>query len=927
MRRRHPLIELLRAIPVAVLALAPAAFAAPGATLADLRQARIDAIRDARRGESGIEDVSLPGAREGIGRSALPARIALLPTNVQHNNKGGDGAGTTQSGGSIAMDGSFGIASWNDGLGGVSGFQGLSYTTDGGASWIDVGSPPIGGAVPVWSGSPVCAVNPQTHEFYVAGIGIDLQQIVMSRVTFPGGTFTISAPLVIHQRSGTDLVAEPWLAVDPQNGNLYATWTQYVGGTTSRIEFARSSTNGTMWDPVVVLNGAASNGLVEGARPQVGPNGEVHVVWHEIGLADLDRVRIRTSTTLGVSFGVERTAISFYANFGSGSPGFNRLASVDRPSIAVDVSNGPRRGRIYVAVNESVRWSADPLGTGGSRSEVESNNTTANATSFAPGQQLRGSIAIASPSPDFWSFAAIQGTTYIFVADSVATMYYTMRIFCSDGATSLAQSGDNTGCPGDPAAMVWTAPASGTYYLRVATVSATVSGCPASAAGGYRIQTGTHGLPGPGEIARDHRDIVVGWSDDGATWTKTRVNDDPGHLDDFLPEVQVAGDGCPYVLWLDWRDAAAVNCGGSSASYVSRSTDGGATWAPAQRVAGALTNWNVTLGNLTPNQGDHLGLHASGARSTIAMSWGDGRLGDVDEFGANVSSGFAITGCPGPQVVVAQAGGVTLPLSATIENRNVLFGNTYGFSLTNSRGWSGSVTAPLAVDPSASAPVLFTLQVPDTAKAGPVTACLIATLGGGADRETCCVAITVDRPVATLASVVTASAGAGHADVEWQVNVAGPVSIQSSRNGMRWDTRALVSPDGSGRVRHHDTDVTAGERLGYRLSVPTPDGARIAGEVWIEIPAAVSFALRPLRNPVMSGTPMVELSLPVDGPAALEIIDLNGRRLHRQELAALGAGLHIVTLPAIRWDAPGGVYLVRLTQGTRSLTRKITLLP
>jgi hypothetical protein len=926
---------------VAIVGLLLASSAAPGMSAgpytaagdASLRQARIDRMLDdlQARIERATARIESSPFSEGVSgsaeRLATPARAVSMPANVQLNNKGGDGAGTTQSGSGIAIDGEFGIASWNDGIGGASGLQGLAYTTNGGATWTDIGALPTSDGVTSWSGSPTCAVNTATHEFYVIGIGGALEQIAMCRVTFAGSTFVISAPIVVHQRSGTDLVEQPWLTVDPVSGSVYATWTKFVAGTTSRIEFARSTTGGTIWSAPQVLSAPAFDGLVEGPRIQVGPNGEVYTVWHQIGLTDADFVKIRKSTSLGVSFGSETTAFSFFANFGSGAPGFNRLRSVDDPSIAVDVSTGPHRGRVYVAVNESVNWFDDPLGAVGNRSEVESNGTTATATPFLSGETLRGSLAIASPSPDYWSFGATQGTTYVFVVDSLAAMYYTMRLFCTDGATSLAQTGDSEGCPGSASALVWTAPASGTYWLRMATVSVSVAGCPPSTSGGYRVRTGINANPGAGaEIARDQRDIVVAYSDDGVAFTKVRANDDPGHLDDFLPEVQVAGDGCPYVLWLDWRDSEGVNCGGSSASYVTRSTTGGATYASGQRVASALTNWNVALANLTPNMGDRIGLHASGRTTGIAMAWGDGRLGDIDVFGATASSAFALSSCPGAQVVAPAKGGVAVDLSATVENHNLLFANTYAVSVTSSRGWPMVVAPTVAVPAGGSANVPFTIQLPETAKAGLANACLILTLNGGADAETCCVPITVDRPVATLASVIEAFADPGRVEIEWQVMTAGPVSVERSRDGIVWNRLGSATPDGAGRVRHRDDAVAAAGRYGYRLGLMTADGERNAGEVWIDVPAAASFALGVVRNPVTDGIPVVRFSLPGPQPATLEFLDPSGRRLHRQDVGVLGAGSHVLAFPELRGRLGEGVILVRLTQGGRTITRKLSVL-
>jgi hypothetical protein len=68
----------------------------------------------------------------------------------------------------------------------------------------------------------------------------------------------------------------------------------------------------------------------------------------------------------------------------------------------------------------------------------------------------------------------------------------------------------------------------------------------------------------------------------------------------------------------------------------------------------------------------------------------------------------------------------------------------------------------------------------------------------------------------------------------------------------------------------------------------------------------------------------VPIELPRAGPATLELLDLAGRRAFTRELGRLGAGEHVLDVggePALR----AGIYLVRLTQGSRSVTAKAVL--
>jgi hypothetical protein len=136
----------------------------------------------------------------------------------------------------------------------------------------------------------------------------------------------------------------------------------------------------------------------------------------------------------------------------------------------------------------------------------------------------------------------------------------------------------------------------------------------------------------------------------------------------------------------------------------------------------------------------------------------------------------------------------------------------------------------------------------------------------------------------------------------------------------------MVVVDGSGRARHHDDDVIAGVRYGYRLRIRTPDGDRIAGETWLVVPASVSFALRPLQNPVTDAIPGVRITLASDAPAHVDLVDLHGRRIHREAVGHLGAGSHELRFPRLQERLGEGVILVRLTQSGHSITRKLTLI-
>jgi hypothetical protein len=685
-----------------------------------------------------------PGPAPGAPRfSALSTQA--VPTNVRCNNPASNAAGAGQAEQSIASWGNYVLVAFNDGQGFVTGgdVQNYAYSLDGGATFVQPagGIPhPPGASGFSWSSDPSVTVNEKTGEFYYCGLfdslGTTYSGLGIVKATFPGG----GAPPVWgvpHTartvNAASFFIDKQWIVADSSNGNIYVTYT-YFTPVADSIVFRRSSDGGTTWGPLVTCNSDTAAGWVQGSRPVVGPNGEVYVTWYEIGQStSFSHMRIRKSTNAGASFGAEAEIAQIYDNFGTGAPGFNRQRGISFPGIAVDRTNGPHRGRVYSTWNESVNWYNDGLGGLGTRLETESNNTTATANSFTPGQQLSGSIS-SSTDVDYYSFSATQGTTYIFWCSlgGVPALMYTMRVMCSDGTSRLALSGSDQFSPGADGFIVWTAPTTATYYFRMAYNGPGGT----TGIGSYSVLTGTNGA-NTGEHARDQRDVFVSYSDDGTTWsTPARPSDDLARFDNWLPEVAVGADGMPYAMWFDFRDA--TNCAGNSHIYMSRSVNGGTTWDANQRVTSVISPWTTVATNIAPNQGDY-NILSSGGRF-VFPAWADGRGSDVDVWSTKFDTGFDFLNCPNDTAVTT---GTLLPLTFAWANRNAVFPNDYTYQLTDDAGWtsSGPVVANVAAGGSAS--VNFSVPVPSPSTAYVNTLRLTVSNATGAMVQTCAVNVTV----------------------------------------------------------------------------------------------------------------------------------------------------------------------------------------
>ncbi|MBI5709777.1 MAG: hypothetical protein HZC42_05630 [Candidatus Eisenbacteria bacterium] len=183
-----------------------------------------------------------------------------------------------------------------------------------------------------------------------------------------------------------------------------------------------------------------------------------------------------------------------------------------------------------------------------------------------------------------------------------------------------------------------------------------------------------------------------------------------------------------------------------------------------------------------------------------------------------------------------------------------------------------------------------------------------------------------DGTVAALLALASASAEPGRVRLEWYAATgAGLIATVYRRApGGAWEARATASPDGTGRLRYEDRAVTAGARYGYRLGVGSGRDERFFGEVWVDVPVDLGFALGGVRPNPSAGALWVSFSLPDGAPTELALFDLAGRRLAARPVGSFGSGNHVARLePALR-PRPG-VYIVALTRGARSLTSRATI--
>ena len=711
-----------------------------------------------------------------------------LTTNVLANtNHVGDAIGETQSEVSVAVFGDTIVIGWNDSRGFVAGntLSSYAYSTNGGASFIDGGNVPLAGAGDQAFGDTGLDTDEQGNWYlvsiYVPTGGVN-QNISVHNGRFIAGVLTWNAPIQAQIGLAATPMDKCMLACDRFTGNVYVASTHFLSP--SAIEIARSTNKGATWTNQTLDNGSLPTTSKQGARPFCGPNGEIYVVW-EKGANSINcpdgsgnvvpfgsaLIAFTRSLDLGATYSPVSTVSTLVSGFLAAGPGDLRERGNEFPDIAVDRSNGPFRGNIYVTWHTAASWSANQS-AGPARAEAAdaANANPGGAELFNVGDDVTGTITTTGDL-DYWQFSAVQGQAYLFdlapqgfvCGVSSTTKSMRMRMYATQSPypnptgfpdTLLAASAQTSFLD----RIVWTAPKTGSFLLRLQRSAGTAPFT-------YSLKVRPLTFNG-GEPSRDARDVVVSRSSNqGTSWTTpVRVNDDAPGLENNRPFVSVDGKGRVGIFWHDHRDAGLGANAALTSVYGSLSRDGGATWSPNFETTDQMSFFSFnTLA--VPNLGDYNQSAAYGDKTWPA--WTDQRtsLGEVRNPGANTFSAglgpevyttgmkWAMTlSCAGDQSVLP---GQALGLNYTITNTGNI-AEAYNYTVSDPAGWAGGnasgSTAVLAPGGSQTITRNGTVSVNACSDAVVVSVAAAGDLVGG---QTCTTNLTI--PPATI----TASAGVG----------------------------------------------------------------------------------------------------------------------------------------------------------------------
>ena len=185
----------------------------------------------------------------------------------------------------------------------------------------------------------------------------------------------------------------------------------------------------------------------------------------------------------------------------------------------------------------------------------------------------------------------------------------------------------------------------------------------------------------------------------------------------------------------------------------------------------------------------------------------------------------------------------------------------------------------------------------------------------------------IDGPVPTLPTLKSAEADGSGIRIVWFAHEARTLEANVYRRTEEtvWSYLGAAEASGPDELRYNDSAVVRGERYAYRLGYMDGGTEHFTGEVWVETAPPLVLALEGFRPNPAHGMPSVAFVLPEVGSATIEVFDIRGRRVLRQDVSALGVGRHSVRLATS--PLPPGLYWIRLQTPRQTLTTRGVLLP
>jgi hypothetical protein len=234
------------------------------------------------------------------------------------------------------------------------------FSTDGGKNWggVDLPLPPAIGTNGIDFGSdPSLAFDTRGNLFYSyivvffsngAGTSINGTEMSVARSTDGGKTYP-GVTFFSFEGGQNHFNDKPMITADRNTSsrfrdNIYVAWDAASGGSTGGgVRVAASADHGATFS-VTRADDPLGPGRSIGASPAVGPGGELYVAWNDYAA---NAIAFNRSFDGGKTWDSQRTVSTKNAPFDVGIPAESFRRALVYPSLGVDTSTGPHRGRLY----------------------------------------------------------------------------------------------------------------------------------------------------------------------------------------------------------------------------------------------------------------------------------------------------------------------------------------------------------------------------------------------------------------------------------------------------------------------------------------------------------------------------------------------------------------------------------------------------
>lgn len=234
------------------------------------------------------------------------------------------------------------------------------YSANSGKSWgaVDLPLPASQGTNSINFGSdPTLTFDTRGNVFYGYivvffgnGSGVNGSEMAVARSTDGGKNYS-TVTFFSFEGGSNHFNDKPMITADnnltsPYRDNVYIAWDAAVGGSIGGgVRFATSSDSGASFTTIRV-DDSKGPGHSIGASPAVGPNGEVYVAWNDYAA---NAIIFNRSFDGGKTFGTPVTVSPKTLAFDYRVPAESFRGALVYPSVDVDRSSGPHRGRLYAS--------------------------------------------------------------------------------------------------------------------------------------------------------------------------------------------------------------------------------------------------------------------------------------------------------------------------------------------------------------------------------------------------------------------------------------------------------------------------------------------------------------------------------------------------------------------------------------------------